>query len=233
MRAPAENLAHALAAEYVLGTLRGRARRRFESIAAADAAVGRILQRWQDELTPLAERIEPIAPPARVWKEIEARIHPRGAAGAPAAAGLGLWRAFGMVSTGLAAVLVVAYLGLAPRPASDPLFVAVIAAPDASPHMVISMHEPDLLRVRTVKPWSGTEGRSLELWALPKRGAPRSLGLVSNVPGDTLIRILPSDPRVRDADALAISLEPPGGSPTRAPTGPVLGSGVVAPGRKT
>lgn len=233
MRTLSENLAHALAAEYVLGTLRGRARRRFESIAAADTAVGGILKRWQDELTPLAERIAPVAPPARVWKAIETRIQPRGAAQAPASAGVGFWRAFGMVSAGLAAVLVVAFLGFAPRPAGDPLFVAVVTAPDSSPHMVISMHEPDLLRVRTVKPWTGTEGKSLELWVLPAQGAPRSLGLVSNAPGETLIRVAPGDPRIRSASALAISLEPPGGSPTKAPTGPVLGSGVIAPIRKT
>ena len=233
MRALPANLAHALAAEYVLGTLRGRARRRFEAIAAADLAVGRILARWEAELTPLAERLAPVAPPARVWKAIEARIDAAAARPAAPPAGLGFWRALGMVSAGLAAVLAVAFLGFAPRPEAEPLFVAVLTAPDSSPHMVVSMHEPDLLRVRTVKPWTGTEGKSLELWVLPKSGAPRSLGLVSNAPGDTLIRITAADPRVRDANALAVSLEPPGGSPTRSPTGPVLGSGVIAPARRT
>ena len=233
MRALSADLAHALAAEYVVGTLRGRARRRFEAIIAADAAVAAIVARWQESLTPLAGRLEPVAPPARVWKAIEARIEGRSAPAAERASGLGFWRAFGMVSAGLATVLLLAFLAFAPQPAGEPLFVAVVTAPDSSPHMVISMHEPDMLRVRTVKPWTGTEGRSLELWVLPKRGAPRSLGLVSNAPGDTMIRIVPTDPRVRDASALAVSLEPPGGSPTRLPTGPVIGSGVIAPARRT
>lgn len=233
MRTLSADLAHALAAEYVLGTLRGRARRRFEAIAAADAAVASILRRWEAGLTPLAEGIPAIEPPSRVWKAIEARLD--AAASRPAAplAGNGFWRALGMVSAGLAAVLLIAFLGFAPRPAGEALFVAVVTAPDSSPHMVISMHEPDLLRVRTVKAWTGAEGHSLELWVLPRAGAPRSLGLVSNVPGDTLIRISPGDPRVRDASALAVSLEPKGGSPTRLPTGPVLGSGVIAPARNS
>jgi anti-sigma-K factor RskA len=47
-----------------------------------------------------------------------------------------------------------------------------------------------------------------------------------------LITILPTDPRVRGAKALAISAEPPGGSPTREPTGPVLCSGMIAPVRQ-
>ena len=143
------------------------------------------------------------------------------------------WRALGMVSTGLATVLAVAFLALPPRDAADPFFVAVLTAPDSSPHMVVSMHEPDLLRVRTVAPWAGAEGRSIELWALPKVGPPRSLGIVANIRGDPGTRIDPADPRVRDAKALAVSLEPPGGSPSGLPTGPVLGSGVIAPTRVT
>jgi anti-sigma-K factor RskA len=44
-----------------------------------------------------------------------------------------------------------------------------------------------------------------------------------------MITLSPSDPRVRGARALAISAEPPGGSPTRQPTGPMLCSGMIAP----
>jgi len=84
-----------------------------------------------------------------------------------------------------------------------------------------------------VKPWANTEGKSLELWVLPTEGAPRSLGLVSNASGETLIRIRSSDARMQGATALAVSLEPAGGSPTRAPTGPVLCSGAIAPVRRT
>jgi anti-sigma-K factor RskA len=51
--------------------------------------------------------------------------------------------------------------------------------------------------------------------------------------GDTLIKVSASDPRVQDVNALAVSMEPPGGSPTKQPTGPVLCSGMVAPVRRT
>jgi anti-sigma-K factor RskA len=57
--------------------------------------------------------------------------------------------------------------------------------------------------------------------------------MVPNAMGDTMIRIDPSDPRVQGANALAVSLEPQGGSPTKQPTGPVLCSGVIAPVRRT
>ena len=70
-------------------------------------------------------------------------------------------------------------------------------------------------------------GKSLELWILPPSGNPRSLGLLANR------RLsLPLDGTAA-ADlaqgALAVSLEPAGGSPTGLPTGPVLYSGPVLP----
>ena len=220
--------AEALAAEYALGTLRGRARHRFEALARSDRALAQILRRWEEALTPLAERIPPVEPPKRVWAEIEARTAPREKTSGFWSS-VGFWRSFGLVAGGLASVLVAAFLWLHGAPRGDPLFVAVLTAPDSVPRMVVSMHQPDLLRVRMVKPWSGMEGRSLELWAVPKDGAPRSLGLVPNAMGDTMIRVAPSDPRVQGANALAVSMEPPGGSPTGQPTGALVCSGMIAP----
>jgi anti-sigma-K factor RskA len=123
------------------------------------------------------------------------------------------------------------YLSTAPR--DEPVFVAVLTSATSQPMGVVSMHSPDLLRVRVVRNWPSMRDKSLELWVVPDEGEPRSLGLVRNEPGDTLITILPTDPRVRGAKALAISAEPPGGSPTRAPTGPMLCSGMVAPLRRS
>src|SRR3989442_2452755 len=60
--------------------------------------------------------------------------------------------------------------------------------------------------------------RALELWALPGSGAPRSLGLIS-ASGATVVK---KGKVLEGATGLAVSLEPAGGSPTGAPTGPVL-----------
>lgn len=235
MRKLSPALAHALAAEFVLGTLRGRARQRFEAIVREDASVAAIVRRWEAELTPLAERMAPVEPPARVWKEIESRISSRASSLVPGASfwsSLAFWRGFGAVSAGLATVLLAFFLFLSGAPRDEPLFVAVLTAPDSVPRMVVSMHAPDLLRVRMVKPWKVDNDKGLELWVLPKEGAPRSLGMVANAMGDTMIRIDPSDPRVQGANALAVSLEARSGSPTRQPSGPVLCAGAIAPMRK-
>ena len=66
-------------------------------------------------------------------------------------------------------------------------------------------------------------GKSFELWALPDNGgAPVSLGLMPE--SGRLDRELTDAQRaaLRGASKVAVSLEPTGGSPTGAPTGPVL-----------
>jgi len=231
MRKLSADLAHALAAEYVLGTLRGRARDRFEAIVRADPQVAGIVHRWESGLTPLAERVAPVEPPARVWDRIAERVGT-----APGATefrvSLGFWRSFGLLAGGVASVLLAAFLYLSGGAREQPMmFVAVLTAPDAAPRMVVSMHSPGMLRARMVKPWTNAEGKSLELWAIPEEGAPRSLGLVENRMGDTMMPMPPGDPRMQGAKQLAISMEPAGGSPTKRPTGPVVCSGAIAPVR--
>jgi len=241
-----KDLAQALAAEYVLGTLRGRARQRFASACATDPALAAIVRRWEDALTPLALTVAPIEPPARVWQAIEARIAPSTAApqaasiapprpGSSAALGLGafwsslgFWRAFGTLAGGLATVLLAAFLWIGRAPAEDPMFVAVLMAQDSVPRVVVSMHPRGLLEVRMVKPWPRAGEHALELWAVAQDGAPRSLGMVRNEMGETVIHVKMSDPRMQGIIAIALSLEPPGGSPHGTPSGPVLCRGMVA-----
>ena len=212
----------ALAPEYVLGTLRGGARRRLEAMLRDNRALAAEVRLWEDALTPIADALAPIDPPKRVWSNIESRV-----SSARAAPPTGFWRGFGLVAGGVASVLLAFFVWISVAPRDELLFVSVLA--DTAPRVVVSMHQPDLMRVTVMKPWGGMENRSLELWVLPKQGAPRSLGLVSNVPGDTMLRISPSDPRVQGANALAVSMEPVGGSPTGQPTGAVVCSGLIAP----
>ena len=66
------------------------------------------------------------------------------------------------------------------------------------------------------------QGKDYELWIVPQDGQPVSLGVVPV--GDTYQVILDDRTRALLASSrtLAISLEPVGGSPTGAPTGPIL-----------
>ena len=81
------------------------------------------------------------------------------------------------------------------------------------------------LRVRATTAQSPGEDRDFELWAVPKEGPPRSLGLVSGT-SDTLLTLdTRLDRSVLGAQVLAISVEPKGGSPTGGPTGEVRFAG--------
>ncbi len=229
MRRLSRDLAHALAAEYVLGTLRGRARSRFEAIARRDPEVAAIVRTWENRVTPLAEGVAPVEPPGRVWRGIEARIGTRQAR-------TGIWSSvffWRTLAAALTVLLVVALVAVAPqRHPEEPMMVAVLSANDALPRAVVMQPAPDQLRVRIVKPWGNMEGLSLELWALPKEGAPRSLGLLANASDrETLIRMPGGS--LHDVKALAVTMEPVGGSPTKQPTGSPVCTGAIASMHRT
>jgi len=219
-----------LAAEYVLGTLRGRARARFESLQRYDPALRRTVAEWEARITPLAAAASEIAPPARVWKAVSHRI--AGAArGAGWWAGLAFWRGLAVTGTTFALVLA-AYIGVAPRPEPPVAMVAVMNDDWGQPAMVVSwppmtaMRDPHL-RIKVVQEHpTMASGTAWEMWMLPGgRAAPVSMGLIS-IDRDQVMKVAPAlAGRMGDAWGIAMSVEPAGGSPTGAPTGPVIFKG--------
>ncbi len=223
-------LADRLAAAYVSGLLRGPARRRFQALLPAHPGLQAAVRRWQDRLVPLTLSVQPVAPPASVWRGIQARIGAEKPAGPTAA----WWRRLAFWQ-GLSALATVAVIGLAvllatPGPAQPPMVVVLNATPDAAgaaaaaggvvPASFVASISGDGRAVVT-KPLSQVNlqaGRALELWAVPAAGAPRSLGLVSAQEAS----VVRKNKVPAGTAALAVSLEPSGGSPTGAPTGPVL-----------
>ncbi len=65
----------AQAAEYVLGTLDAESRRRFARDLARDPLLQEITEGWERRLGPLAEAVEPVAPPAALWGRIDAVLN--------------------------------------------------------------------------------------------------------------------------------------------------------------
>jgi anti-sigma-K factor RskA len=223
--------ADALAAQYVLGTLSPRARRRFSRLARADPVLAAAIRAWDDRLSPLAESLPPVEPPHKVWAGILARIDRAAAGSTPerrtAWATVSLWR--GLTLTGFATAIALALVLLSPpleRPAAT--LVVVLAGQDAKPAFVASADRNGrLLTIKAVASLSPGADRSLQLWALPAAGNPRPLGLV---PASGVVQIaLPVEAGtvLQNGPARAGSLEPRGGSPTGLPTGPVLYSGPV------
>jgi len=220
--------ANAIAAEYVLGTLPSRARTRVARLIATDPRWDETVRAWEERLLPLAESLAPVAPPARVWAAIQSRIRGRASTEGTRAnvwSNLALWR--GLTLAGFATALALALVVLTPpREAPIETMVAVLAGQDAKPVLVASADRAGrILTVKAIAPLQPGADRALELWALPASGNPRSLGLIPPTGLARLALPAPAGTALQNIPALAVSLEPAGGSPTGLPTGPVLYSG--------
>jgi len=235
-----------LAAEYVLGTLRGSARVRFQRMLREDASLRFAVEAWQSRLMPMAAAVDPVQPPGRVWKEIASRISVP-ANGAMSATGglwnsLAFWRSLGVMASGAAAALLAAVVVFAPEapvPAPPPQivrvpsrdmqasYVAVLSDPRTQKPVLLAaaLRDSDQLVIKRLDDSIVVMDKSLELWALPPGQAPRSLGLVASEAKQMLKLVAVADQSLGGVPALAVSLEPPGGSRTGAPTGPVLYAG--------
>jgi len=242
------SLLELLAASYALGTLRGGARRRFESMAREQATVRAAALTWQGRLASMTELERPVAPDPAVWTRIRNLIEaeqqeqamarqraaavPLPATSASAPGGwlrsLALWRgaaAAGAVATVLAVVVGV---NLREQLANAPVvqYVAVLADDQSAASMLVTF-DPNKrqLVLQRVGGYSEGADKSLQLWALPPGGAPRSLGVLDRAPA---LRLAAQESDVRAVPTLAISLEPRGGVPSeRGPTGPVLFKGAL------
>jgi anti-sigma-K factor RskA len=222
---------HLLAAEYVLGTLRGSARRRFERMREEDAKYCKDAEDWENKLNLLAEGLPGVEPPESVWQGIERRLSGQG----PAKVlwrSASFWRGVSAVATAVAAALLILFIQTQPpAPPAVPSQVAVLSDKDSHPAWLIRTDFGQrMLAVEALQPQDKPTDTSFELWMIPGANQPpRSLGLLA--PSGTL-RIPLSDPQLeilKRSGALAVSLEPAGGSPTGLPTGPVLYQGALVP----
>ena len=224
----------ALAGEYVLGTLHGRARARFELWLRSDPGLRREVARWEERLMPLTGQVPAIAPSPAVWESIHARINRRRMA-QPTPGGwwqrLGFWRSASVAST-LAAAVLLTYVAATPRehallPAQT--MVSVMTDDKANPALTVAW-SPEAprggLRVRVIGHAEMAPGTAWELWMLPGGDQPpKSLGLISTHDAQTVEIPVELLRALTQAAGLAMSVEPAGGSPTGLPTGPVIYSG--------
>ena len=218
-----------LAAEYVLGTLRGPARARFDALLRYDHDLRRAVTQWEARLTPMAAAAAEIEPPARVWQAISRRI--AGKTGGGWWSSLALWRGLALAGTSCALALAV-FIGNVPRSEPPMAMVAVMNDEKGLPAMVVSwppmksMREP-YIRVKVVQEHPVMDaGTSWQMWMMPdSQAAPVSLGLIST-DRDQVMKLDPAlVSRMGNAWAIAMSVEPAKGSPTGAPTGPVIFKG--------
>jgi anti-sigma-K factor RskA len=216
------------ASEYALGSLSGEERLRFERILAEEPWLQQRVDEWNRRLGPLAETLAPVAPPAAVWTNIEARISQDRTGEVRVAAAPSLWNRVAFWRwTAVASVAVAAMLmyQIAAILDSSPFNIAVLTNQQGSPAMVVSIdgggRELSINALATAP-----AGHTHELWVIAPGQNPRSLGTIAAA-GAARLQIPPEIGYALHDKVLAVSLEPAGGSPTGLPTGPVIYTGQV------
>tara|TARA_Y100000296_G_scaffold44082_1_gene50542 strand:+ start:525 stop:1259 length:735 start_codon:yes stop_codon:yes gene_type:complete len=228
-----EERLNALAAEYVVGTLRGKARTRYQKLMMQYQAVSDATAQWEQYLTGFAETLPPVAPPDDVWESIQVKLGHKAANNANVASDTKpsskpgevidfekekqkRWKNLSFISTAAALVLAVLLFVMQPVPTPEVSHIAVVNNADNTPLWVIEVSDTTM-NVKVTDAFVALADKDYELWMVPANGeAPISLGLMPEANGDT--RATPDILLDQSIAALAVSLEAPGGSVTGAPT---------------
>ncbi|MEE3319992.1 MAG: anti-sigma factor [Pseudomonadota bacterium] len=210
----------ALASEYVVGTLQGGARKRFERWMMESPRLRRQVWYWERRLEPFNNSLPKIEPPAQLWDQIEQRLF---AESVPVAdkRGARFWRWSALLA--MASLLIMLVWTPLPEQSRQGL-VAVVQSEQAQPLWVMNTSATThSLTLRALPPVAVNAEQDYELWLLSDKGVPISLTVLPTEGAE--LRITLSEDQVREllkSRSLAISLEPKGGSPTGQPTGPVV-----------
>lgn len=216
----------ALCGEYLLGTLRGPARRRFERALRDEPLVALRHQYWQQLFAPRFASWVATQPSSAVWnrltreldlKRYRIRWFRR----------LAVWQIWaGMATAALLLALSVNILQI--RLAPEFTDIAQLAGEDKT--MVVTAGLSDdgrQLALRALRPVLAGPRQSYELWLLPESGeAPISLAVLGQLDARFALPAAHA-PRIVSGAKFAVSVEPAGGSPTGAPTGPVILVGAI------
>jgi anti-sigma-K factor RskA len=172
-----------------------------------------------------------VAPPKDGWARIEAALASAGKSAEPRPGfwhNLAFWRGLAFATSALAAACLAAlvYVG-AVSPSGAPL-VARLGAEGGQTGFVAAVSTGGESLTIVPAALLGAEQKAMELWLIAPGDKPHSLGLID--PDRPVTIKIPKDllTQVGSDAVLAVSLEPPGGSPTGQPTGPVIANGKLA-----
>jgi anti-sigma-K factor RskA len=229
-------LISALAAEYVLGTLRGKARERFEALKFENENVVKEIKYWESHLNKMALHLQPIEPREYVLQNVRRRLGFVGheTNGSDASVKTGnvvqfkqdkttqkdkniVWRWWSGVATAAALVLaVLVSTNIEVDTTQKVQSLAVISNDDAKTLWSIDVLANDI-RVKVTSFVPKLPNNDYQLWIVPASGAaPISIGVMQQSGEFYLSKPVEFDNI--DIAALAVSKEPKGGSPNGAPT---------------
>ena len=222
------------AAEYALGTLDASERATLAARRLREPELDEAIRGWEARLAPLAEAVPEIEPPRDLLPAIEARI--RGAALEPPGNGaivelersIRRWRGLAIAASVFAGVLAIGFVARETSRRSAPHeYVAILQKDAASPAFAVTVNlDKQELTVRPVAA-QAPPGKSYELWLIDAKLGARSLGVIGDTPRGASLSAY--DPAVVAGATYAVTVEPPGGSPTGQPSGAPVFVGKLIP----
>jgi anti-sigma-K factor RskA len=177
-----------LAAAYVLGTLQGPARRRFESVLQCKPELTRAVDEWSQRLVPLLTVLPPVPPSPALWE----RIAQRAGIAAPVPVHSAWWKRWlapipaGALAMGLLVGVVVPQLWHAQTDSAQETqlpqsYVGVLANAQGKPGVIVSsLRHGRVVEIKQIAPVVLAAGRELHLWRIDKDGHATALGAVAN-----------------------------------------------------
>ena len=214
-----------LAAEYVLGTLSGRARRRFERLRRAVPAADAAAREWEHRTAPLAGPVPAAVPSPELWQAIERRTGGGAAANeVPAQRKTASSGWFGFLKPALGfAFGAVAAFGLVrlypdsfvpvdeivqERGSLPASYVGLLTDREGAPVVLASStRHGRTLSLKILKPIQVPAGKVAQLWALPNGAAPFPVGAVPASGKGTIELADTSEKLFANVPRLAVSLE--------------------------
>jgi anti-sigma-K factor RskA len=204
-------LADQLAAEYVLGTLRGQARWRFETMMARNEILSERVEAWDLQLNVLATQVPEIPPPPGAWEQILAQVTsvPVEQAERSTREGLAFWRRLAASATLVALIMGIVLLWPEPEMVGPVKAGYVVMLSDEQQHTGWIISAPPTmgeLNIRPAAPMSVPEGKRCYLWLKPQgKGKVVSLGILPESDPTTLA--VPESIRALLPGHLIVSME--------------------------
>lgn len=216
-----------IAAEYVLGVLPEQERREVARRIETDKPFAELVARWQTQFDPLNDEYDAAQAPQHLKSRIDQRLFAiEVAASSSFWNNIAFWR--GLAFAALAFAVIGIGRDLIERPAriSEQL-VASMETQGSSVHTLAIFDDQTKKLKVTVVSGDIPKDRSLELWLIAGNEAPVSLGLMVSPQVTEFNLPSPLLAKLRDGTTLALTVEPVGGAPSGAPTGPIVAAGIV------
>lgn len=218
MRYQDPELQDRLAAEYVMGALTSRAKKRFEKLMLLYPGYGHRVDAWAERLQALNEAIEPVSPPAHVWETIVKKITPPNAVEKP------LFLLPSLVPAMAALlVLVLGFYWYIADEANQPR--VIVKNEKQQTEWIIEVRpKTGKILVQTITPPVLPKDKVCVLWLAWQDGLEQLVGVLSDKTGESELDFPRNNGNLIQAAQVLVSVEEKGQMQLR-PTGKIVFSG--------